>query len=63
MSSAVRHQALRVPVEARPVTRTAPNEVPSEPSTGLLASRAFWLGGLASVGIWTLVVLALAHLF
>ncbi len=29
----------------------------------MLASRAFWLGGAASVGIWTLVVLGLSRLF
>jgi hypothetical protein len=55
MSSAVRHQALHV--------RSAPTEAHSEAGTGLLASSTFWVGGAASVGIWTLVAFALSRLF
>lgn len=29
---------------------------PDEPPRSLLASRAFWLGGLASVAIWVAVI-------
>ena len=63
MSSAVRHQALRVRVETPAVPRNAPTEAHPEAGTGLLASRTFWIGGAASVGIWTLVVFALSRLF
>ena len=63
MSSAVRHQPLPVRAEAPSVFRSVPSEVQGERPTGLLASRAFWLGGLASVGAWTVVALALVRAF
>ncbi|WP_299796452.1 hypothetical protein [Ramlibacter sp.] len=63
MSSVVRHQPLRVRVGAPSVARTGHTDVQGETPTGLLASRAFWLGGLASVGLWSLVVLALVRAF
>jgi hypothetical protein len=63
MSSAVRHQPLRVRTKAQGAPRSISTEVHAEPSTSLLASRAFWLGGVASIGLWTLVAVALAHLF
>ena len=31
-------------------------DAPDEPPRSLLASRAFWLGGLVSVAIWATVI-------
>jgi hypothetical protein len=64
MSSAVRHQPLRIRVEAPSVPHPhMASEAHAEPAGGLLASRAFWLGGVASVGMWTLAAFALVRLF
>jgi hypothetical protein len=52
-----------VRVEAPSVARSGHADVHGETPTGLLASRALWLGGLASVGLWTVVALALVRAF
>lgn len=49
--------------EAPSVPHPTTSEAHAEPPRGLLGSRAFWLGGLASVGIWTLAAFALVRLF
>jgi hypothetical protein len=49
--------------EAPSVPHPVASEAHAEPAGGLLASRTFWLGGLASVGIWTLAAMALVRLF
>lgn len=59
MSSAVRHQHLPALSKAE---RASPELPPAQPP-GLLSSRVFWLGGLLSLGIWTLVFLAISVLF
>ena len=49
--------------QAPSVPHSVVNEMHDEAAGGLLASRAFWLGGVASVGIWTLAALALVRVF
>ena len=63
MSSAVRKQPLRVGAEVPSVFRSVVSHVQGERPAALLASRAFWLGGLVSVGAWSVLALALIHAF
>ena len=49
--------------EAPSVPHPAISEAHAEPAGGLLASRTFWLGGVASVAIWTLAAVALVRIF
>jgi hypothetical protein len=63
MSSAVRFQHVPARLQRHAESGPAAVESASEQPGGLLASRAFWVGGLLSVGAWTLIFAAIAYLF
>jgi len=63
MSSTVRHPGLRVRAEPLALSRPSLPQADHEAPPSLLAARAFWIGGAASLGLWTLMAAALTRVF
>lgn len=51
------------PARARDQHRSRKPAWKEDEGPGLMTSRAFWLGGVLSLGFWTLVVLVLRDVF